>query len=87
MAIVGVAEDVAVEDRKRPGAMDMDDVDMDMQRKKRVDVVLVVTMAVTGESGTFLQAGWPDGENWKTKIGCLSNLSNRGCSSLIIFCW
>ena len=30
MAIVGVAEDVAVEDRKRWGAMDMDDVDMDM---------------------------------------------------------
>ena len=80
MEIVGVAGDVAVEGRKRRGYYGHG-------TKESTDVVLAVTMVVAGESRTFLQAGWPDGENWKTKIGCLSNLFNRGCSSITIFCW
>ena len=72
MAIVDVAGDVAVEGRKRRG-----DYGHGHATKKRLGVVLAVTMA----SGTFQQAGWPDGENWKT--GCLSDLSDRGCSSSV----
>ena len=72
MAIVDVVGDVAVNGRKRRG-----DCGHGHATKKRLGVVLAVTTA----SGTFQQAGWPDGENWKT--GCLSDLSDRGCSSSV----
>ena len=61
--------DVAFEGRKRRGYYGHG-------TKERFDAVLVVTVAVTGGSGT---------ENWKTEIGCLSNLSDRSCSSVTIF--
>ena len=78
MAIVGIERDVAVKGRKRRG-----DYGHSLERRRES----TLTMAVTGESGTFLQAGWSDGENWKTKVGGLSDLSNRGCSSITILCW
>ena len=62
MAIVGVAGDVAVEDRKRRRHYGCG-------TKERFGAVLVITVAVNGESETV---------HWKTKIGWLSDLSDRG---------